>query len=196
MIATDPKSLPTIGFLTVIEHAEHGLFGGYLILTSNGRPLEFHCTAPVRPNRAQEILYGPTLKPYLYGEQIGRTLLNKAQAPPLFVCTDVEPALAVRPLVGMPVALLLDAPCSSQEQAAADCSVESRYRGESRRSGTRSLLTEFDLGAHQLATLGRYGNDRQHVISRWQPYVDEFDLREPFQRIRDAIEEAHKTAQS
>ena len=95
MSASDPKSLSAIGFLTVLEHAEQGLFGGYLVLNATGRPLEFHCTAPVRPNRAQEILYGPTLAPFLYGEQIGQTLLAKAKTEPLLVCTDVEPALAV-----------------------------------------------------------------------------------------------------
>src|SRR5688500_11494160 len=58
-----------LGFLTVVEHDQFGLVGGYLILNSSGRPLEFHCTAPVKPSRAQQILYGPTLTPYLYGEQ-------------------------------------------------------------------------------------------------------------------------------
>ena len=67
-----------LGFLTVVEDQKSGLFGGYLVLNSAGRPLEFHCTAPVKPTRAQEILYGPTLKSYLYGEQIGKTLLDHA----------------------------------------------------------------------------------------------------------------------
>ena len=57
--ALRPK--PALGFLTVVEHPQHGLFGGYLLLNHGGRPLEFHCTAPIKPNRAQEILYGPTL---------------------------------------------------------------------------------------------------------------------------------------
>ena len=42
-----------------------------MLLNLAGRPLEFHCTAPVKPNRVQQILYGPSLQPYLYGEQIG-----------------------------------------------------------------------------------------------------------------------------
>ena len=65
---TTGKGVPAIGFLTVTEHAEHGLFGGYLILNVSGRPLEFHCTAPLKPSRAQEILYGPTLRPFLFGD--------------------------------------------------------------------------------------------------------------------------------
>jgi hypothetical protein len=101
------KSRAALGFLTVLEHPQQGLFGGYLVLNMAGRPLEFHCTAPVKANRAQEILYGPTLEPFLYGEQIGQTLLAKAKTAPLVVCTDRPPALAVRQHVQVPVALVL-----------------------------------------------------------------------------------------
>ncbi|MGW8256618.1 MAG: hypothetical protein ACWGMZ_03940, partial [Thermoguttaceae bacterium] len=62
------KTKTALGFLTIIQHEQHGLFGGYLLLNTSGRPLEFHCTAPIKPNRAQEILYGPTLESFLYGE--------------------------------------------------------------------------------------------------------------------------------
>ena len=36
------------GFLTVLSSDEQGLIGGYLVLNQAGRPLEFHCTAPVK----------------------------------------------------------------------------------------------------------------------------------------------------
>ena len=97
----------TLGFLTILEHEQQGFVGGYLILNTAGRPLEFHCTAPIRPNRAQQILFGPTLESYLYGEQIGQTLLAKGSVEPLAVCTDVELALSVRQYVDLPVALVL-----------------------------------------------------------------------------------------
>lgn len=109
-----PKTV--LGFLTVISDAQIGLFGGYLVLNWAGRPLEFHCTAPVKPNRAQQILYGPTLEPYLYGEQIGRTLLSKTQHPPLLICTDVAPVLAVRQYVDRPVLLVLPSPGGGTER--------------------------------------------------------------------------------
>jgi hypothetical protein len=100
------KSLPCLGFLTVVSHNELGLLGGYLLLNAAGRPREFHCTAPVKPNRAQEILYGPTLRPYLYGEQIGQTLLTSSKLTPVLVATDSEPMLAVRDHTHIPVALV------------------------------------------------------------------------------------------
>src|SRR4029079_15772537 len=107
LMGDDAKSVPTLGFLTVVEHPQHGLFAVYLLLTMNGRPLEFHCTAPIKPNRAQESLFGPTLAPYLYGEQIGRTLLAKSSVEPLVVCTDLPAVLAVREHTSAPVALVL-----------------------------------------------------------------------------------------
>ncbi len=105
--ASSCKDRQTLGFLTVVEHSQYGLFGGYLILNTAGRPLEFHCTAPIKPNRAQEILYGPTLESFLYGEQIGQTLISQGSALPLLVCTDREPALAAREHVSPPVVLVL-----------------------------------------------------------------------------------------
>ena len=107
MAADDAKTQPALGFLTVLEQAPHGLMGGYLVLNGAGRPLEFHCTAPIKPNRAQQILYGPTLEPYLYGEQIGQALAAKASLEPLLICTDLRPALAVRSVIDTPVALVL-----------------------------------------------------------------------------------------
>ncbi len=48
MGVSDSKSPAALGFLTVLEH-ESGLTGGYLLLNTLGRPLEFHCTAPIKP---------------------------------------------------------------------------------------------------------------------------------------------------
>ena len=181
MSAHGLKSLPAIGFLTVCSHADHGLFGGYLILNSAGRPLEFHCTAPVRPTRAQEILYGPTLEPYLYGEQIGQTLLTKAKLQPLFVCTDTQPALDVRAVVTLPVALVL----AEQEQATADSLVTAR-----------SHLVPFRLGTQMLAVLRRYPQDQTTIAQAWETHAPDLDLWEPFGRIRTAIEEAQRGARA
>ena len=114
MESAKSNTKPAIGFLTVIDHPQHGLFGGYLVLNLAGRPLEFHCTAPIKPNRAQQILYGPTLEPFLYGEQIGSTLLGHAKTSPLVLCTDREPVLSLRDLVDLPIALVLP-PSDSQE---------------------------------------------------------------------------------
>ena len=71
-----------VGFLSVRYQPEHGFFGGYLIVNQLARPLEFHCTMPVRPSRSQELLYGSTLNDFVCGEQIAKALTQKAKLKP------------------------------------------------------------------------------------------------------------------
>src|SRR5690606_4031626 len=78
----------SIGFYTVEQSETLGWTGGYLVLNHGGRPLEFHCTLPVRPTRAHQILYGSTLRAHLIGERIGATLLKQSRVRPLLVCGD------------------------------------------------------------------------------------------------------------
>ncbi|MDR1963393.1 MAG: hypothetical protein LBQ50_06415 [Planctomycetaceae bacterium] len=92
-----------LGFLTVIDQPRLGLIGGYLILNQAGRPLEFHCTTPLKPNRTQEILYGNTLEPFLYGEQIAQTLLSRAKVSVSYVLTNAAAVLAVQEHIETPV---------------------------------------------------------------------------------------------
>lgn len=175
----------TLGFLTVVEHETHGYFGGYLLLNANGRPLEFHCTAPVKPNRAQEILYGPTLEPYLYGEQIGQTLISKTKARPLAVCTDLAAVLAAREFVSVPLALIENGepPTSNNSPG--------RYRIDSMH--TRPTLKCFELGRNRVAVSDRHPGDQAELAERLAGVAENLDLREPFDRIRGAIEEAQRT---
>jgi hypothetical protein len=159
-----------LGFLTVLEHEQHGLTGGYLLLTTSGRPLEFHCTAPVKPSRAQQILFGPTLAPYLYGEHIGQTLVSKGSSPPLILLTDVAPVLAVGQFVESPVVLVL-------------------ARAGSEGVGEPAGLHHQTVGQNHLAM--PCGINRDEVAAQLESLVD-FDCLEPFGRIREAIEEAQR----
>jgi hypothetical protein len=199
MPTDEPKSQPALGFLTVLEHAQHGLMGGYLVLNPAGRPLEFHCTTPIKPNRAQEILYGPTLEPYLFGEQIGKALVAKSSVEPLLICTDLRPAMAVRGLVSAPVALVLaderanDSPAAS---GVADGRGETmlrvpKVRVDAAHDG-RPLLQIFQVGRNRLAVTPDRESDRAVILKRLAPLEDLFDFAEPFGRIREALEEAQR----
>ena len=160
-----------LGFLTVTEHAELGLFGGYLVLNAAGRPLEFHCTSPVKPNRAQEILYGPTLRPYLYGEQIGQTLIGKAKNDVALVCTDLAACLAAREFSERPMLLI------HSKETASDYSWGAR----------------FTLGKNEVATAAKFESDEEPARGVHGQLGDAVDLLEPFARIREALEEAQKS---
>ncbi len=155
--------------MTVVLDEGQGWIGGYLVVNAAARPLEFHCTAPVKPNRAQEILYGPTLGCYLMGEQIAAALVKKSSTPPLAVITDIEPVLAVRSQIEMPVALLVD-----------------KVPGDS--PGLSALL-KFELDGHRVALSEEYAQDRELLIASFPKLAQNFSLAEPLDRIREAIAE-------
>jgi len=181
------------GFLTVVEHPQLGLFGGYLVLNTSGRPIEFHCTAPLKPNRAQEILYGPTLRPYLYGEQIGRALVTKATTAAVAICTDCEPVLELRELMPTPVVLVVSAGPAAE---LTDSMSTPPTTGERPSSGsaTGAGLRTLDCGRNRLAVRRSRSADADAVAIQLAELGDAFDLTEPFGRIRDAIEEAQRAS--
>src|SRR6476619_4049444 len=128
-MANTPVTRETVfGYLSAWDSPDHGCLGGYLILSALGRPLEFHCTTPVRTSRAQQILFGPTLWPYVLGEQIGGTLLGEAKLRPSMILADHSAMLCLRAQAGVPVAWLIEA--GRGEQGA--------------RSETQNILTVAD----------------------------------------------------
>lgn len=177
------KSVACLGFLSVVEHVELGLLGGYLLLNAAGRPLEFHCTAPVKASRAQEILYGPTLRPYLYGEQIGQTLLTRSKLTPLVVCTDSVPVLAARDFTHVPLVLVRD--------GAGDRGQESEDRGQKTEDGS-----QFSLARNLVSVAPHYSSDESAIRQVWPAQADSLDLLEPFARIREALDEAQKSVRA
>jgi len=179
------RSKATLGFLTVVEDGQLGAIGGYLVLTSAGRPLEFHCTTPVKANRAQEILYGPTLRPYLYGEQIGATLVAKSAAAPQLLCVDRAELLAVRPLVSSP-SLLIVAAEDDGHAAAMPRRIDSPHV-----QGSAPRLVWSQVGRWRVGVCGDFSADREAAEAQLGALGD-FDLGEPFGRIREAIEEAQR----
>ena len=201
MANSDAKSKGGLGFLTVIDHPQHGLCGGYLVLNRCGRPLEFHCTTPIKPNRAQEILYGPTLKPFLYGEQIGQALLSKSKSETLLICTDQEAALAVSDYTEVPVVLVLshaapptaETPRIDHASTAGDRAAEVTRRLDAAHPGSPVLYC-FGLGRNELALPDGSAEKSKQIAERLGGLAESFDLSEPFSRIREAIEEAERAS--
>ncbi len=194
MEKTSSKAKSLVGFLTVVEHPQHGLFGGYLILNLAGRPIEFHCTAPVKPNRAQQILYGPTLDSFLYGEQIGATLLGHAKSTPLAICTDREPMLALGELTDLPVAMVLPSDeIAGTGPTTVPAGGQTVFRLDAAHRHGPRLLT-FELGRNRLAIAQSRENAREEFAELFSAAAESLDLREPFTRIREAIEEAQQAA--
>ena len=175
----------TIGFLSVRKHADHGYFGGYLVLNRLARPLEFHCTLPVKPSRAQALLYGPTIDDFVCGEQIGKALVAKAKLKPDLLICDSSAALAVT-LVSDVVAVQLD--WRQVDSPASD-------RLELPKSHSASLKP-LSARAQKFSVLSDSAITEPQLHSILEKLSANFDLTEQFQRVVEALLEAHPIAKA
>jgi hypothetical protein len=166
-------SQAAFGFLTAVDSPTHGVFGGYLIVDGLGRPLEFHCTAPVKVSRAQQILYGPTLTPHLHGQQIGGTLLGEGEVEPVVVLTDLPALVHVRQHTRLPVALVEKVEAAATADAGGGLVI----------GGTRVTVAAGVAWDDSAAAF------REQLES----LAGAVDLCEPFERIRLALDEAQRS---
>ena len=177
---------------------------GYLAAISSlnlaGRPLEFHCTAPIKPNPAQQILYGPTLESFLYGEQSAPRCWGMPRQPPGRLYGS-RARCSLRDLVDVPVALVLPpAHCRNLLASRSAGGRRHRLRKLSPPCGARlsaaqpwsTNLITFELGRNGLALSQPKGDDRKWLSERLGEAAASLDLWEPFTRIREAIEEAQQ----
>ena len=168
-----PKDAKTVGYYTVVDDERMGWTGGLLILNAAGRPLEFQCTLPVRPSKAHEILYGPTMRGHLISEIIGPLLLKKSRTPLSMICCDQPEALSLETSLQVPIALVDEAAEPNEGPIAADMM-----------SGSSSCQL---AGAKCWVPMEQL----EQVERLLEHFSDLPDAVEPFSRIREAIKEAH-----
>ncbi len=174
------KKDATIGYFTTVVGEQTGWTGGLLILDRAGRPLEFQCTLPVRPTRAHEILYGPTLRRHLVSEVIGKVLLAKARTPISLLCVDHHDSFEIESFTDAVVALV-----TSGETNEADADrLSGRPVAEANAFSGMEILTV--AGASFSVAMER----REEAMTLAPFYDDLPDAVEPFERIREAIKEA------
>lgn len=210
-----------LGFLTAIEIPDKGFVGGLLVTNHFGRPLEFQCTLPVKANPTQEILYGPTLAPFILGELIGGTLVEKAGIKPDLILTDREQILELRNHVAAPVAFVdagdsMTKLCSEQGAGAEEPRAEPALTADAAAPAAEPepvpALTAADIAGRRAADahaarrtetldssgsmrLGRqiirfhpaHGDDSGVVARESHQIPEDANLREPFDRVREAL---------
>ena len=159
-----------LGFMETMEVDGRGHIGGLLITNQNGRPLEFQCTTPVKPNRTQEILFGESLQAWLLGELIGSTLLDRVSIKPNMIITSDPNLLELRNHTSIPVA----------------CAAE----GQSKVTDQGGTLR---LGGSILRFHGSHEIDAQTLAQQKHLIPDSANLAEPLERVREALAETVKT---
>lgn len=206
MATASPPRDPIVGYLSTLESADHGYFGGYLMVSLLGRPLEFHCTAPVRPSRAQQILYGLTLRPYLLGEQIGGTLLREAKLRPELILTDQIDAFCLRSQATVPLVCLVGGTPEKESQdptghAADDgpAIIGGLVEGpilplpaSPSANAPQPATYRFSAGGCDWQLPNGFEADRPLVVDLLTRLAKHVELAEPFGRIHEAICEAQR----
>ena len=172
-----------LGFLTAAKVPDRGYVGGLLITNHYGRPLEFQCTSPVRPNRAQEILYGPTLRPFLLGELIGGTLIEKASIKPDLVLTENNDLLELRNHVTIPVVCITGNVADGMSARLPDAST----------ADVEPLPRVVTIGRQKIRFHSAHLSDCRLVEQTSHLVPQDADLLEPFGRVREALQETMNT---
>jgi hypothetical protein len=178
-MASDAKSKLRLGFLTAVEIREHNYVGGLLVTDRFGRPLEFQCTTPVKPNRTQELLYGPTLVPFIIGELLGKALLDRIKIAPSILFTDRDEMLLLRPLIEIPV-------LSNAKE-----SLEPKLNGLADVSETSVPIVR--VGKQKFAMNPDFSSDESLVAKITADLSDQADISEPLERVSEALRETMAT---
>jgi len=157
-----------LGFLRVAL-TDQGYVGGLLVTNHLGRPLEFQCTTPVRPNRTQEILYGPTLEPFICSELIGKTLYERLGVKPQFIIVQQQNLLELRRQIEVPIGFLPDAGVAL--------------------SGDLPETSRIQFGRQILQLHSEFPEDISILAPFQSRMTADADMREPLDRVGDALKE-------
>ncbi len=153
-----------LGFYQVVEQPGGEMSGGILITSHLGRPIEFQCSLPVRPNATQQTLYGATLRPFMIGELIAQALKDRLQVLPDVLFVNQPEALNDQTWGNIPVL------CSEKTDAAV---FEREFR-----------QTTYWIASSQ-------EKDFVKILEKISQHVPESaDLQEPLTRVEQALQEA------
>jgi hypothetical protein len=158
-----------VGFVAIVEREDGSYEGSYLCTDQGGAPVECWYTSPIKPTRAQKLLYGAALEPQLLGRCIAGAMLKNLEHKPTVVLTDRE--VVARSLAEH------DFPVLQITFGASDI-----------RDGDTAQSVETRAGTVGIRWLGKDASRAKEVIGR----ISGLDIMEPFQRIKKILDEVRK----
>jgi len=169
-----PASTQTsIAFLGYREFDDGEAYRGAILVTDEwSKPLEFRCTAPVRPTQLQRTLYGKSLRPPILTELIGAPLISSVREKPQLILIADEAYFDVRHKVSVPV-IRVARSNGSKSKALLIQSASGKF-------------AQVEIEAHLkfAADLDSAGERLRDLFGRW-------DLTEPFQRLAEGLQYVH-----
>lgn len=168
--------LAFLGYLDLDKGAAYR--GGILVTDEWGKPLEFRCTAPVRPNPVQRTLYGQTLLPHIAVELIGAPLLRTIQEKPEVIIIQDEMFFDVRHHSEMPVIRLR----RQGEQVTLSGSSDAEKPAPVIMGSASGKFQPIIMEAHW-----QFADDSAACRERLNELFGRWDLIEPFERLTRAL---------
>lgn len=169
-----------IAFLGYQEFDDGEAIRGAILATDEwGKPLEFRCTAPVRPTQLQRTLYGTSLLPHVLTELIGKPLFNSLKEKPQLVLINEAAYFDVRHKIDLPVIRIKK--------------VNEARGNENGKS--KSLLIQSASGKFEsldIAPHWNFATDLDAVSQRLTELFGRWDLKEPFDRLREGLQYVHE----
>ena len=153
-----------LAFMDVILFSDGAIRGGILTTDMDTRPYEFRITSAIKPTQLQQMLYGTSLKDYVYGELICAPLIKATKEKISFVLTKERYIMEVRPLVAIPIVFM-----SYNDKAAGD--------------GVKTINFQMHKD---------YSTELSQAKVVLTPITQKLDLMEPFERLKLALNEVHR----
>ncbi|MEB3181169.1 MAG: hypothetical protein VKL59_19350 [Nostocaceae cyanobacterium] len=169
--------LLTLGFLGIHRFEDGAAIRGAMLVTDKEtKPLEFRVTAPVRPQKFQEILFGELLDEHVSVELIGVPLLNALQQKPnLIIVRDIL-FLGINAKQEVPTVLML------REDEALIKKGASTQPLHSPDSGRPSV---------KISTSSQFQTKLEDIAQQLKQIFQTRDLMEPFDRLEKACADVH-----
>ena len=178
---TSNGPIQRLAFLGFREFEEGEAYRGAILVTDDwSKPLEFRCTAPVRPTPLQRTLYGKSLLPHILTELVGLPLINSVKERPQLVLISEEAFFDLRHKLPLPVIRITNGtgkPASGEREGKARSvllqSASGKFKQVQADAHTK-FAADLDLASESL----------REFFGRW-------DLSEPFQRMAEGLQYVH-----
>ena len=176
------EELNNLAFVALSE-VEDGVFrGGILVTDARGKPVEFRCTSPIRPNAVQRTLYGGTLMSHIAVELVGKPLVQAVQSSPDVVLVQQDEFLSMRTKCEKPLLL------ARRQGEDIQLSKESgKSQPEELLSSPSGKFAPVVVTCHW-----SYPNDIVQCKEGLGWMFSNCDLVEPFERVKTALATLHK----
>ena len=174
--------LTYLAFIMLAEVEDSVLRGGILVTDAHGKPVEFRCTSPIRPNSVQRTLYGSTLMPHIAVELVGTPLVQAVQASPDVVLVQQEEFLLLRTRCDKPLLL-----ARRQGQDMQVSEADSRSQPEELLSSPSGRFAPVIVTCHW-----DFADDIVKCKEGLGWTFANCDLVEPFERVRTALATLHE----